>query len=257
MKIWMKMAKKNASEAINQKNNDYINQAQRIQSFRSLLNISENINRIECFDISHTMGEATVASCVVYDKNALQNKEYRRYNIRNIIPGDDYGAMREVLERRYKKIISLEGLKPEVILLDGGKGQLGVAKSIMQDLGVVDILLVAVSKGPARKAGTETLFLDDGRVLDNIDRTNLGFHLIQQIRDEAHRFAIAGHRARRSKARLSSPIEEIEGVGSYKRRKLLVYFGGLEGVKKASIEDLLMVAGINRKLAEKINNFFH
>tara|TARA_B110000444_G_C18488067_1_gene432225 strand:- start:35 stop:646 length:612 start_codon:yes stop_codon:yes gene_type:complete len=203
------------------------------------------------------MGEGTVASCVVYDKNSLQNKEYRRYNIKDITPGDDYGAMKEVLKRRYEKIIATDGLKPDIILIDGGKGQLSVAMNIMEKLGIVDILLVGVSKGPARKSGQETLYIAGGAVLENIDSSNLGFHLIQQIRDEAHRFAIVGHRARRSKARLTSSIENIEGVGSTKRKSLLVYFGGLDGVKNAPIEELVMVAGINTNLAQKIYNFFH
>ena len=256
-RMWMIMAKKNASEALKQKNSQQASQLKRLESFRDLLNASDDTNRIECFDISHTMGEGTVASCVVYDKNSLQNKEYRRYNIKDITPGDDYGAMKEVLERRYEKIIATDGLKPDVILIDGGKGQLGVAMRIMKNLGIVDILLVGVSKGPARKAGQEKLYIAEGPVLENIDSGNLGFHLIQQIRDEAHRFAIAGHRARRSKARLTSSIESIEGVGSNKRKSLLVYFGGLDGVKNASVEELIMVAGINTNLAEKIHNFFH
>ncbi len=256
-KLWMVMAKKNATEALRQKNSQEASQLKRLESFRSLLNVSDDINRIECFDISHTMGEGTVASCVVYDKNSLQNKEYRRYNIKDITPGDDYGAMKEVLKRRYEKIIATDGLKPDIILIDGGKGQLSVAMNIMEKLGIVDILLVGVSKGPARKSGQETLYIAGGAVLDNIDSSNLGFHLIQQIRDEAHRFAIVGHRARRSKARLTSSIENIEGVGSTKRKSLLVYFGGLDGVKKAPIEELVMVTGINTNLAQKIYNFFH
>ena len=203
------------------------------------------------------MGEKTVGSCVVFDKNMMQNKEYRRYNIENIKPGDDYGAMQQVLERRYRKIISEDLVKPDIILIDGGKGQLGVAKSIMEELGISDIVLVGVSKGPLRKSGTETLFTSNGVVLENIDQSNLGFHLIQQIRDEAHRFAITGHRARRDKARITSSIEEIEGVGVKKRKNLLVYFGGLEGVKKATIEELIIVEGISNKIAEKIFNFFH
>ena len=256
-KMWMVMAKKNATEALRQKNSQEASQLKRLESFRSLLNVSDDINRIECFDISHTMGEGTVASCVVYDKNSLQNKEYRRYNIKDITPGDDYGAMKEVLKRRYEKIIATDGLKPDIILIDGGKGQLSVAMNIMEKLGIVDILLVGVSKGPARKSGQETLYIAGGAVLENIDSSNLGFHLIQQIRDEAHRFAIVGHRARRSKARLTSSIENIEGVGSTKRKSLLVYFGGLDGVKNAPIEELVMVAGINTNLAQKIYNFFH
>ena len=256
-KMWLMMANQNAKIALKQKDNEHASQVKRIKAFRKLLNLSEQTDRVECFDISHTMGEKTVGSCVVFDKNMMQNKEYRRYNIENIKPGDDYGAMQQVLERRYRKIISEDLVKPDIILIDGGKGQLGVAKSIMEELGISDIVLVGVSKGPLRKSGTETLFTSNGVVLENIDQSNLGFHLIQQIRDEAHRFAITGHRARRDKARITSSIEEIEGVGVKKRKNLLVYFGGLEGVKKATIEELIIVEGISNKIAEKIFNFFH
>ena len=256
-KMWLMMANQNAKIALKQKDNEHASQVKRIKAFRKLLNLSEQTDRVECFDISHTMGEKTVGSCVVFDKNMMQNKEYRRYNIENIKPGDDYGAMQQVLERRYRKIISEDLVKPDIILIDGGKGQLGVAKSIMEELGISDIVLVGVSKGPLRKSGTETLFTSNGVVLENIDQSNLGFHLIQQIRDEAHRFAITGHRARRDKARITSSIEEIEGVGIKKRKSLLVYFGGLEGVKKATIEELIIVEGISNKIAEKIFNFFH
>ena len=256
-KMWLMMANQNAKIALKQKNNEHASQVKRIKAFRKLLNLSEQTDRVECFDISHTMGEKTVGSCVVFDKNMMQNKEYRRYNIENIKPGDDYGAMQQVLERRYRKIISEDLVKPDIILIDGGKGQLGVAKSIMEELGISDIVLVGVSKGPLRKSGTETLFTSNGVILENIDQSDLGFHLIQQIRDEAHRFAITGHRARRDKARITSSIEEIEGVGIKKRKNLLVYFGGLEGVKKATIEELIIVEGISNKIAEKIFSFFH
>jgi excinuclease ABC subunit C len=256
-KMWLMMANKNAKIALTQKNNEHASQVKRIESFRKLLSLHEATDRIECFDISHTMGERTVASCVVYDKSMMQNKQYRRYNIKNITPGDDYAAMRQVLERRYKKIISEDLIKPDIILIDGGKGQLGVAIDIMDELGISDIMLVGVSKGRSRKSGTETLFTSDGVILEDIDQSNLGFHLIQQIRDEAHRFAITGHRARRDKARVTSSIEEIEGVGLKKRKSLLVYFGGLDGVKNATIEELIMVEGISKKIAGDIFNFFH
>ena len=256
-KMWLMMANRNAKIALTQKYNEHASQIKRIIAFRKLLNLPEQTNRIECFDISHTMGERTVGSCVVFDKNMMQNKEYRRYNIKNIEPGDDYAAMRQVLERRYKKIISEDLLRPDIILIDGGKGQLSVAKGIMEELGISDIMLIGVSKGRLRKSGTETLFTSDGVILDNINQTDLGFHLIQQIRDEAHRFAITGHRARRDKARVTSSIEEIDGVGLKRRKSLLVYFGGLEGVKNATIEELILVEGISKKIAEVIYNFFH
>ena len=256
-KLWLTMASKNAKIALKQKQNEHSSKVNRVKAFRKLLNLPEQINRIECFDVSHTMGEHTVASCVVFDNNSMQNKDYRKYNIKDIQPGDDYDAMRQVLERRYKKIISEDLRKPDIILIDGGKGQLSSAERIMQDLGIADILVVGISKGPLRKPGTEKLFTSNGLVLDNIDKNNLGFHLIQQIRDEAHRFAITGHRAKRDKARITSKIEEIEGVGLKKRKSLLVYFGGLDGVKNATIEELMHVEGISNKIAEKVFNFFH
>jgi excinuclease ABC subunit C len=203
------------------------------------------------------MGENTVGSCVVYDKLAMQTKDYRRYNINNVTPGDDYAAMREVLSRRYNRMKNEDALRPDLILVDGGKGQFSIAEEIMKEIGMDNIFLVGVSKGANRKAGKEKLIMSNNKVLSNIDETNLGFHLIQQVRDEAHRFAITGHRARRAKTRLSSSIEDIEGIGSKKRKNLLAYFGGIEGIKNATVEELITVEGINNQLAEKIYNYFN
>lgn len=256
-RMWMEMAKKNALINISQQSNEKMSFQNKIEAFTKLLNIKSSKNRIECFDVSHMMGEGTVASCVVFDKNGIQKKDYRRYNIKNNKPGDDYGAMREVLERRYTKMISTEAIKPDVILIDGGKGQLGVAKKVMFELGLEDITLVGVTKGEKRKSGDETLHKDNGEIIENIDVNNVGFQLIIQIRDEAHRFAITGHRARRKKSRFTSSLEEIEGIGQTKRRNLLIYFGGIQGIKDANIPELLLVDGINVKLAENIYNYFH
>ena len=256
-RMWMEMAKKNALIAIGQKSNETLSFKNKIEAFTKLLNIPSNKNRIECFDVSHMMGEGTVASCVVFDKNGIQKKDYRRYNIKNNKPGDDYAAMQEVLERRYKKIVDTDGIKPDVILIDGGKGQLGVAIKIMEQLNLNDIVLVGVTKGEKRKSGAETLHIANGEILENIDVNNIGFQLIIQIRDEAHRFAITGHRAIRKKTRFTSSLEEIEGIGQTKRRNLLVYFGGIQGIKEAEVRELLLVEGINVKLAENIYNHFH
>ena len=256
-RMWMEMAKKNALINISQQSNEKMSFQNKIEAFTKLLNIKSSKNRIECFDVSHMMGEGTVASCVVFDKNGIQKKDYRRYNIKNNKPGDDYGAMREVLERRYTKMISTEAIKPDVILIDGGKGQLGVAKKVMFELGLEDIILVGVTKGEKRKSGDETLHKGNGEIIENIDVNNVGFQLIIQIRDEAHRFAITGHRARRKKSRFTSSLEEIEGIGQTKRRNLLIYFGGIQGIKDANIPELLLVDGINVKLAENIYNYFH
>jgi len=256
-RMWMEMAKKNALINISQQSNEKLSFKKKINAFNKLLNIDSFKNRIECFDVSHMMGEGTVASCVVFDKNGIQKKDYRRYNIKNNKPGDDYGAMREVLERRYTKMISTEAIKPDVILIDGGKGQLGIAKKVMIELGLDDIVLVGVTKGEKRKSGHETLQMDNGEIIENIDVNNVGFQLIIQIRDEAHRFAITGHRARRKKSRFTSSLEEIEGIGQTKRRNLLIYFGGIQGIKDANIPELQLVDGINVKLAENIYNYFH
>jgi excinuclease ABC subunit C len=256
-RMWMEMAKKNALIAISQKSNETLSFKNKIKAFTQLLKIPSNKNRIECFDVSHMMGEGTVASCVVFDKNGIQKKDYRRYNIKNNKPGDDYAAMQEVLERRYKKIVDTDGVRPDVVLIDGGKGQLGIAVKIMKQLSLDDIILVGVTKGEKRKSGAETLHIANGDILENIDINNMGFQLIIQIRDEAHRFAITGHRARRIKARFTSSLEEIEGIGQTKRRNLLVYFGGIQGIKEADVRELLLVEGINVKLAESIYNHFH
>ena len=256
-KAWHLMAKKNAKIALAQRNEQQSTQEDRLEKLRQLLKLPDYVMRIECFDISHTMGDQTVASCVVYDDFIMQNKQYRRFNIKNNLPGDDYAAMREVLERRLKRIITEEVKRPDLILIDGGLGQVNAVKNIMDELGVHEIFMVGISKGPLRKAGQEKLILSDGKVIQETNPNHPGFHLIQKIRDEAHRFAITGHRAKRTKVRLTSRLEDIEGIGAKKRKNLLVYFGGLEGVKNAPVEELVMVDGIHQQLAEKIFDFFH
>jgi excinuclease ABC subunit C len=223
---------------------------------REALGLAASVQRIECFDISHTHGEATVAACVIYDHYRMRNSEYRRYNITGIQPGDDYAAMRDVLQRRYEKVARGEGVIPDLILVDGGKGQVNAVKAVLGELGFADIDLVGVAKGPERKPGLEELVLADGRVL-RLDKEHPGLHLIQQIRDEAHRFAITGHRQRRAKQRVTSTLESIFGIGSKRRRQLLERFGGLKGVQAASVEDLAQVEGISRTLAERIYRQLH
>ncbi len=256
-KVWLKMAQTNAELALTQQQQTSSNQAARLLELREALHLPENIERFECFDISHTMGEAMVASCVVFDKGDLQNGEYRRYNITGITPGDDYAAMRDVLTRRYKKVAAGEGKRPDLVFIDGGKGQLGVAIEVMQEVGLADILLIGIAKGEDRKPGLETMIFGDTGEMVNLPSDNVGLHLLQQIRDEAHRFAITGHRAKRAKARITSSLEDIAGIGAKRRKALLTRFGGLDGVKNASMDEIAQVEGISKSLAEKIYGEFH
>lgn len=256
-RVWLKMAETNAELALSQRAATSANQTAKLLALRDALNLADSVERIECFDISHTMGEATVGSCVVFDKGDMQNSEYRRYNITGITPGDDYAAMRDVLTRRYKKVAAGEGVRPDLIFIDGGKGQLGVAIEVMQEVGLDDILMVGIAKGEERRPGLETMIFSDTGEMLNLEKDNRGLHLLQQIRDEAHRFAITGHRAKRAKARITSSLEDIEGVGAKRRKALLTRFGGLDGVKGASMDELAQVEGISPALAEKIYEQFH
>ncbi|MDX5446575.1 MAG: excinuclease ABC subunit UvrC [Zoogloeaceae bacterium] len=251
-KAWMEMARGNAHTAIRARLQDAGRIGSRLEALREALDLPEAPARIECFDISHTMGEATVASCVVCVDGAMKNSEYRRYNIAGITGGDDFAAMRQVLERRYGKLVEGDGVLPDLILIDGGKGQVSAAFGVLSDIGLESVAMVGVAKGEARKPGLETLIFADGREPLNLASDAPALHLIQEIRDEAHRFAITGHRARRAKARIGSKLDDIPGVGPTRRRKLIEAFGGLDGVRAATVEDLCRVDGVSRKLAEQI-----
>jgi excinuclease ABC subunit C len=255
-RAWLEMAERNARQALAQRAREQGTQEARRAAMLEALGLPASAQRIECFDVSHTQGEATVAACVVYDQYRMRNSEYRRYNIAGIRPGDDYGAMREVLQRRYEKVARGEGVIPDLVLIDGGKGQVNAARTVLAELGFADVDLVGVAKGPERRPGLEELVFADGRVM-HLDKDHPGLHLIQSIRDEAHRFAITGHRQRRAKRRVTSTLESIAGIGAKRRRQLLERFGGLKGVQAASVDDLAQVEGISRTLAERIYRDLH
>ncbi len=260
-RAWVEMALTNAGLALAARHQSRTRSAGRLEALRAALDLPEPPRRIECFDISHTMGEGTVASCVVCVDGAMKKSDYRRFNIAGVTPGDDYAAMRQALTRRYEKVAKEknegETAVPDLVLIDGGKGQHGVAREVFAELGLNDLASIGVAKGEERKPGLETLFVHGRDHPLELAMDNAGFHLIQEIRDEAHRFAIVGHRARRSKARGKSALEDVSGIGPTRRRSLLAHFGGLEGVKAATVEDLCRVSGISRKLAEDIHKQLH
>lgn len=256
---WLEMAQHNAQLALQQRSAQQGGQKLRLEKLREFLDMPD-LQRIECFDISHTMGEATQASCVVYENMEMRSSQYRRFNITGNKPGDDYAAMRQALTRRYQKLAEdgqkEEGTRPDLILIDGGLGQLHIAMEVMHELGLNELALIGVAKGEERKAGLEQLIFPDGTA-KQLRSDDPALHLIQQIRDEAHRFAITGHRAKRGKARTASSLEEITGIGDKRRRSLLTHFGGLREVAQASVEQLCQVEGISKALAEKIYQQLH
>jgi excinuclease ABC subunit C len=253
---YLDLASRNAELALATELGSHASQQARLESLRDLLGLAALPSRIECFDISHTMGEATVASCVVFDANGPARGQYRRYNIAGIEPGDDYAAMHQALERRFRKAVEENGMLPDVLLIDGGAGQVAQARGVLGDLGIDGIALVGVAKGEARRAGHETLLLPDGRDI-RPGPESPGLQLVQQVRDEAHRFAITGHRGRRQKARNTSRLEDIPGIGPRRRANLLRHFGGLGGLKAAGAEEIARVEGINAALAERIYASLH
>jgi excinuclease ABC subunit C len=251
------MALQNAEFAIRQKLAQKATQEDRLGALRNALGLPAEAQRIECFDVSHTMGERAVASCVIFDRLAMQTAEYRRFNVTPPAGGDDYAALREALMRRCARIVAGEFAAPDLLVVDGGKGQVAVAAEVLAEQGLHDTRLIGVAKGPERKAGEEDIVFPDGAGVLNLAADHPGLHLLQQIRDEAHRFAIQGHRARRGKARTTSSLQEIAGIGAKKRQALLAHFGGLRGVQAASVDDLTRVPGVSRALAERIFTALH
>ncbi|EXI72601.1 MAG TPA: excinuclease ABC subunit UvrC [Candidatus Accumulibacter phosphatis] len=259
-RIWVEMAEQNARLAITARRVALSRQEARLDELCRTLGLEVEPGqeaRIECFDISHTQGECTVASCVVYQGSGMRRSEYRRFNIADVQAGDDCAAIRQAVQRRYEKLSAGEGVLPTLVLIDGGSGQVGAAAAALEELGLSHLPLLGVAKGEARKPGLETLVFADARKPLQLPPGNPALHLIQEIRDEAHRFAVTGHRARRGKAGRSSSLDEISGIGPKRRKALIARFGGLQGISDAGVDQLTAVPGISRELAEKIYAALH
>src|SRR5471032_726360 len=254
---WQQLAVTNAEQALSARLANRQHVTARFEALAEVLKLDEPPLRLECYDISHSSGEATVASCVVFGPEGPIKSDYRRYNIEGVTAGDDYAAIHQALTRRFSKIKDGEGKLPDILLVDGGKGQLSMARDVLNELAVPDLILLGVAKGATRKAGFETLYLNDAAHEFTLPGDSPALHLIQQIRDEAHRFAITGHRARRGKTRRTSTLEGVAGVGPTRRRDLLKHFGGLQELSRASIEEIAKAPGISKKLAESIYANLH
>jgi excinuclease ABC subunit C len=254
---WLEMACTNARAALAARLASQAGYAQRLSALHEALDLQEVPTRMECFDISHTMGEGTVASCVVFDDTGPRRSDYRRFNITDVTPGDDYAALHQALTRRYTRVTRGEVPIADLVFIDGGRGQLAAAAAAITELGVGGPTLVGVSKGPDRRPGTEQLWLLERGTPVILPADSPAMHLIQQIRDEAHRFAITGHRQRRARARTASLLEGIDGIGPKRRQQLLRAFGGIRGLERAGVEDIARVEGISRDLAQRIHDSFH
>jgi excinuclease ABC subunit C len=254
---WMRMALNNAVHALHTYLNTRKGFAGRVRALAQELSLDDLPQRIECFDISHTHGESTVASCVVFGVEGPLKSDYRRFNVKGIQPGDDYAAMEQALTRRYTRLQRGEGSLPDLLLIDGGKGQIAAASRALEELQITDVQIVGVSKGPGRKPGLESLHLPGQQKVLRLAADSPALHLIQQVRDEAHRFAITGHRQRRARSRNTSPLEQIPGIGPRRRQQLLQQLGGMKEVSRAGVEDLSRIKGINRTLAQQIYDAFH
>ncbi len=254
---WQRLAQTNAEQHLQSYLASKQNIYNRFLALQEAMQLDDVPRRLECFDISHSSGEATVASCVVFDHNGPLKSDYRHFNITDITGGDDYAAMHQALTRRYTRLRKGEGKLPDILLIDGGKGQVSQAVDVLSELQIEGVLIVGVAKGSDRRAGLETLVMAETNTEITLRGDSSALHLIQHIRDEAHRFAITGHRARRAKARKTSPLEGIAGVGAKRRRELLKHFGGIQSIEKASIEEIAKVSSISRKIAEDIYAALH
>lgn len=254
---WLELALTNATQGVQDKLNSRQSVERRFAALADALQLPQAPSRLECFDISHSSGEATVASCVVFDSNGPLKSDYRRFNIEGITPGDDYAAMRQALTRRFTRLLKGEGKLPDLLLIDGGLGQLKQAEAVLAELDISGVLLMGIAKGISRKAGQETLIFGHSHTELALPAESPALHLLQHIRDEAHRFAITAHRQRRGKARQQSSLEAIPGIGPKKRKELLQHFGGRQEILRAGVDELERVPGISRQLAETIYAHLH
>ncbi|MEJ2480890.1 MAG: excinuclease ABC subunit UvrC [Acidihalobacter sp.] len=254
---WLKLAEHNALEALRARSASRAGVAQRLEALQEALELDAPPARLECFDISHTRGEAAVASCVVFGSEGPLKSDYRRFNIAGITPGDDYAAMHQALTRRYTRLKENDAPLPDVLLIDGGRGQVGEAERVLAELQLDQVMIVGITKGEGRRPELDTLTMSGGGGTRRLPANSPALHLVQQIRDEAHRFAITGHRQRRAKARTDSPLQAVPGLGPKRRQSLLKHFGGLRGVSRAGVEELAKVPGISRALAEQVYAHLH
>lgn len=256
-RVWVEMAEKNGALGLAARRHTSHAQAERLEALRDALQLDELPFRIECFDISHTQGEATVASCVVCESGAMKNSDYRRFNIRDVTPGDDYAAIAQAVRRRYEGLTRDEGIAPALIVIDGGAGQVSAALHSLEEIGLSELVLIGIAKGDGRRVGAEKIVFPGDRMPLQLPLEHRGFQLLLEIRDEAHRFAVAGHRSRRAKPRRESQLESVAGVGGQRRKQLIARFGSIAGVRGATVEELSAVPGIGRTLAEQIYQALH
>ncbi len=254
---WINMANNNATQLLKSKLEAKTHTQKRMQMLMDELSLDRLPIRMECFDISHFQGEETVASCVVFEQGIAKKTDYRRFNINDVAKGDDYAAIEQAVRRRFKRLVKEEARLPDLLLIDGGKGQLNQAQKVLEDLDISDVTLISVAKGSDRKVGMEQIFFPSEAIAKRLEEDSPALHLIQAIRDEAHRFAITGHRGKRDKKRKTSTLEGVSGVGAKRRRAIIQHFGGLQEVNRAGVEDLIEVDGINKSLAISIYDYLH